>query len=185
MLWSMESQRVRHDWVTELNPWLDILDIVNFTLLHTGYFYIPINTTEPCFRMQWSYLETVWFFWGLFLWFVLSSTLLNTEYNSGWLSRVLCHCLSLVLCPVNCRHAGVPRLSAPPPRLRESTSLSTSLSPSLSYSGETLTYTAGSWSCCRTHFVTFHRPLSLTASGQCLESLFHAFCLGFVVVISG
>ena len=82
------------DW-TELNPWLDISDIVNFTLLCTGYFYIP-------YKYYWTLFQDVVKLLGHslilpgFIFMIRaecthgqSSTLLNTEYNSGWLSRVL------------------------------------------------------------------------------------------------
>ena len=32
---------------------------MNFTLLGTGYFYIPIDTSEVSSRIQLNYLETV------------------------------------------------------------------------------------------------------------------------------
>lgn len=42
-------------------------DIVNFTLLGAGYFYIPVKNFEFSSRTQLAYLEIVFSFWVLLL----------------------------------------------------------------------------------------------------------------------
>lgn len=47
-------------------------DIMNFTLLGAGYFYVPINISEFCSGIQLSSLEAVWSF-EILLSFLLGS----------------------------------------------------------------------------------------------------------------
>lgn len=48
-------------WVSKWELYI-LLDVVNFIVLGAGYFYIPVNIFELCFRIQLSYLEMVWSF---------------------------------------------------------------------------------------------------------------------------
>ena len=79
----------------------------------------------------------------------------------------LYRCLSLVLCPINCRHVGVPRLSASYPQLRKSTRLHINFLVPVIQRGNS--HTAVSWSCCRAHFVCH---LSETTVSRCQWPVF-------------
>ena len=62
------------------------LDIVNFIMLGIGYFYIPANIFELCFRIQSSCLETIWSFQVLLLWFIrgVQSNIQSRDNLHNW-----------------------------------------------------------------------------------------------------
>lgn len=77
-------------------------DIVNFTLLSAGYYYIPLSILEHCSGVQSSYMEIIWSFCVLLLWFLLrrswtvvslvlimpycwGKTFMSTLLNSPWI----------------------------------------------------------------------------------------------------
>lgn len=95
---------------------------------------------------------------------VLSSTLLNTP--DGPSADVSGPISSLVLCPINHKHVGLPRLSAPYLQCREWTKLHINFPLPVLHQGNSLLEV--SWGHCRAHLsVTAQKLLSLIIISQC------------------